>query len=245
MLAFGIAEARTDTETAVFVLAGDGAEAAFVFAFAGVMGDDGAFGVRRAFHFEQVRAAPAAVGLVGFAQHQAFAALLFEGLQRGGDLVAVFDRGLCDDADARLRVVVQPMFQGGEALVEIARGLWDVEDVQLDAAPVAIGSAHGGGGFFKLAASAVEFAIKRPRRVVGEESGGRTEGVSGAADKLAAVPVSAHAVEFFAHRPTADVLLLPGFGEDEVGRGMGGGSEEEKQNKAVHGYPLLVIYTYT
>ena len=79
-----------------------------------------------------------------------------------------------------------------------------------------------------MAAAAVQFAIERPRRVVGKESGGWLKGVTGAADKLVAVPVGAHAVEFFAHRPAADVLPLPGFGEDEV-RGGGGacGGEQE------------------
>ena len=117
-----------------------------MFAFAGVVGDDGAFGVRRAFDFEQVRAAAAAVGLVGLAQHQSFAALLFDGLQCGGDVFAVFDRGLYDDADACLRVLVQPGVKAGEALVEVARGLRHVEDVQVDATPVAVSGAHGGGG---------------------------------------------------------------------------------------------------
>ena len=212
----------------MLVFAGDGAQASGVFAFAGVVGDDDAFGVRRAFDFEQVRAAAAAVGLVGLAQHQSFAALLFDGLQCGGDVFAVFDRGLCDDADARLRVVVQPMFQGGEALVEVARGLRHVEDVQVDATPVAVSGAHGGGGVFELAAPAVQFAVQWPRRVVGQESSGWLKGVTGAAVELVAVPVGAHAVKFFAHRPAADVLPLPGFGEDEV-RGGGGacGGEQE------------------
>ena len=64
-----------------------------------------------------------------------------------------FDRGLYDDADACLRVLVQPMFQGGEALVEVAFGLRHVEDVQVDATPVAVSGAHGGGGVFELAAA--------------------------------------------------------------------------------------------
>ena len=219
----------------MFVFAANRAEAARVLAFAGVMGDDGAFGVRRAFDFEQVRAAAAVVGLVRLAQHQSFAALLFDGFQRAGDVFAVFDRGLRDHADARLRVFAQPGFKGGEALVEVARGLRDVEDVQVDAAPVTIRGAHGGGGGFKLAAAAIEFAVQRPRRVVGEESGGRAEGVTGAADELLAVPVSAHAVEFFAHRPAAGVLSLPGFGKDEVGRGEGRAEKEEREEEGEGG----------
>ena len=229
--AFGVAKAAADAEAAVFVFAGDGAEATAVFTFAGVVGDDGTFGVRRAFDFEQIRTAPATIGLVRLTQHQAFAALTFNGVQRTGDVFAILHRGLRDDADARLRVRAQPVFEGGETLVEVAARLRHVEDVQIDAAPVATGSAHRSGDGFKLSPPAVEFAVQRPRRVVGKEGGGRAKGIAGAADELLSVPVSAHAVEFFAHCPAADVLTAPVFGEDEVRGGKGNANEGKSKQK--------------
>ena len=118
--------------------------------------------------------------------------------------------------------------QGSETLVEGAGCLWYVEDVQMDARPVAIGAAHAAGDVLECAARAVQFAVQRPGRVVGEEAGGRVEGMAGAADELVTVPIGAHTVEFFAHRPAAHVLPVIFAGEDEVGGGSVGGGAEER-----------------
>ena len=121
--------------------------------------------------------------------------------------------------------------QGGETLVEGAGCLRYVEDVQMDVRPVAIGAAHAAGDVLECAACAVQFAVQRPGRVVGEEAGGRAEGMAGAADELVTVPIGAHTVEFFAHRPAAHVLPAIFTGEDEVGGGGVGGGADEKQDE--------------
>ena len=48
-----------------------------------------------------------------------------------------------------------------------------------------------------------------------------------AADEFVPVPIGAHAVEFFAHRPAGNVLAAVFFGQDKVGRGVQGRGEQE------------------
>ena len=68
--------------------------------------------------------------------------------------------------------------------------------------------AHGGGNLLEAAAAAVELAVERVGWEMARVACGRGEGVALAADEAFAVPIGAHAVEFFAHRPAADVLAF-------------------------------------
>ena len=48
-----------------------------------------------------------------------------------------------------------------------------------------------------------------------------------AADEFVPIPIGAHAVEFFAHRPAGNVLAVVFFGQDKVGCCVQGGSEQK------------------
>lgn len=223
--AVGIFETGADTEFAGFVAAGHSAEQAGVATFAFVVGSNGAFRVVRAFELEQVVAAAALVGDIGVAQHHAFAALGFDLAQELLGVGGIAHGGLRDDGDFGLRVGGEVALNEGEALIQVARGLRRIENVQPDAAPIAVGAADGGGNLLECAASAVELAVEWVGREIAGEPGGRGEGVALAADEFATVPIGAHAVELFAHRPAGNVLTVVFFGQDKVGRGVQGGSE--------------------
>ena len=225
--AVGVFETGADTEFAGFVTAGHSAEQAGVAAFAFVVGGNGAFRVVRAFELEQVIAAAALVGDVGVAQHHAFAALGFDLAQELLGMGSIAHGGLRDNGDFGLRVGSEVALHEGEALIQVARGLRRVENVQLDAAPIAVGAADGGGNLLECAAPAVELAVERVGREIAGETGGRGEGVALAADEFVPVPIGTHAVEFFAHRPAGNVLAVVFFGQDKVGRGVQGGGEQE------------------
>ena len=66
--------ARTDTEAAVPVFAGDRTQQAGLFALARMMGHNRAFLVKAAFPFEKAVAAASAVGQLRIAKHQPLAA---------------------------------------------------------------------------------------------------------------------------------------------------------------------------
>lgn len=223
--AVGVFETGADAEFAGFVAAGHGAEQAGVAAFAFVMGSNDAFRVMRAFELEQVVAAAALVGDIGVAQHHAFTALGFDLAQELLGVGSIAHGGLRDDGDFGLRMGGEVALHEGEALIQVARGLRRIENVQPDAAPIAVGTADGGGNLLKCAAPAVEFAVERVGREIAGETGGWGEGVALAADESAPIPIGAHAVELFAHRPAGNVLTVVFFGQDKVGRGVQGGGE--------------------
>lgn len=210
--AVGVFETRADAEFAGFVAAGHGAEQAGVAAFAFVVGGNGAFRVVRAFEFEQIVAAAALIGDIGVAQHHAFAALGFDLAQELLGMGGIAHGGLRNNGDFGLRVGGEVALHEGEALIQVARGLGRVENVQLDAAPIAVGAADGGGNLLECAAPAVELAVKRIGREIAGETGRRGEGVALAADEFVPVPIGAHAVELFAHRPAGNVLAAVFFG---------------------------------
>lgn len=235
--AVGVFEAGADAEFAQFVAAGDGTEQACVAAFAGIVRGNGAFGVVGAFEFEQVAAAAAVVGRGGVAQHHAFAALRFDLAQKLPGVFDVAHGGLADDGDVGSGMGGEVALDEGEALVKVAAGLGSVENVQFDAVPVAVGAADGGGNLFEGAAPAVEFAVEWERREIADKAGRRGEGVVLAAEEAATVPIGAHTVELFAHRPAGHVLAAVFFGKDKVGRGLrgGGGKEEgEEEEESFH-----------
>ena len=170
--AVGIFETRADTEFAGFVAAGHGAEQAGVAAFAFVVGGNGAFRVVRAFELEQVVAAAALVGDIGVVQHHAFAALGFDLAQELLGMGSIAHGGLRDDGDFSLRVGGEVALNKGKTLIQVARGLRRVENVQLDAAPIAVGAADGDGNLLECAASAIELAVERVGREIAGETGG-------------------------------------------------------------------------
>lgn len=225
--AVGVFETGADAEFAGFVAAGHGAEQASVAALAFVMGGNGAFRVVRAFELEQVVAAAALVGDIGVAQHHAFAALGFDLAQELLGMGGIAHAGLRDNGDFGLRVGGEVALHEGEALIQVARGLGRIENVQLDTAPIAVGAADGGGNLLECATPAVELAIERIGRKITGETGGRGEGVALVAGEFVPVPIGAHAVELFAHRPAGNILTVVLFGQDKVGRGVQGRSEQK------------------
>ncbi len=229
--AVGVFETGADAEFAGFVAAGHGAEQAGVAAFAFVVGGNSTFRVVRVFELEQIVAAATLVGGVGVAQHHAFAALGFDLAQELLGVGGITHGGLRDNSDFGLRVGGKVALHEGEALIQVARGLRRVKNVQLDTAPIAVGAADGGGNLLECAAPAVELAVERIGREIAGETGRRGEGVALAADEFAPVPISAHAVELFAHRPAGNVLAAVFFGQDKVGRGVQGWSEQKGEDE--------------
>ena len=80
--------------------------------------------------------------------------------------------GLRDDGDFSLRVGGEVALNKGKTLIQVARGLRRVENVQLDAAPIAVGAADGDGNLLECAASAIELAVERVGREIAGETGG-------------------------------------------------------------------------
>lgn len=138
---------------------------------------------------------------------------------------------LRNNGDFGLRVGGEVALHEGKTLIQVARGLRCVENVQLDAAPIAVGAADGGGNLLECTTPAIKLAIERIGREIAGETGGRREGVALAADEFTPVPIGAHAIKLFAHRPAGNVLAAVFFGQDKVGCGVQGGGEQKDGEK--------------
>ena len=104
----------------------------------------------------------------------------------------------------------------------------NVENVQADVFPIAVLRAHDGRNLLELTAAAVEFAVQRVGRKMGGITGRRLEGIALAADQAFAVPIGAHAIEFFAHCPAVYVLPFEFLRQQQIGRSAANGGGTAK-----------------
>ena len=139
-----------------------------IFPFAFVMARYRTFGILLRFQFQITAAAACAVRLLRIAQNHALSALLHDFFHHRTRFFNIFDRGLFDNDDVR-RIFFQTAFQYGQPLIKISLCFRQVENVQLDAAPISVGRTCGGGNPLKLPARTVKLAIQRiGRKIAGK-----------------------------------------------------------------------------
>lgn len=153
--------------------------------------------------------------MVRIAQHDAFPALRFDFFQEGLSVGAVAGGNLAYDDDGGFGVGFQPALQYGEALVKVACGFGHVENMEFDTAPVAFVRTDGGGNLLETAARSVKFAVYRIGWEIARIACWRGKRMSLPADKPFAVPIGAHAVEFFAHGPAGYFLVFIFLGKQQ------------------------------
>ena len=193
------------------------------------------FGILLRFQFQITAAATCTVRQLRIAQNHALSARLHNFFHHRTRFFNIFDRRLFDNDNVR-RIFFQTAFQYGQPLVKVPLCFRQVENVQLDAAPISVGRTCGGGNPLKLPARTVKLAIQRIGRKIAGKPRRRREGITLAADQLFAVPIGAYAVQFLAGRPALHVLVAIFFRQHQRRRGpsRGGYGKKHTKNRVFH-----------